>query len=97
MLGYLLLVFPAMVTRRIMRVCSVLIVLHATQPEIGRQDITDRIQVLQMRAAQGSIMAGHRAKSAIPLHCILPLAETATMEMKVVRVVKAAAMINLSR
>jgi hypothetical protein len=53
MLGYLPLVFPAMVTRHIMRVCSELIVVPATQPEIGRQDITDRIQVLQMRAAQG--------------------------------------------
>ena len=52
MLDYRPLVFPAMVTRRIMRVCSVLIVLHVTQPGIGRQDTTDRIRVLQMREAQ---------------------------------------------
>ena len=41
-------------------------------------------------------MAGRPAKSAIPPRCILQLAEIAMMEMKAVRVVKAA-MIEVSR
>jgi hypothetical protein len=41
-------------------------------------------------------MAAHRAKSVIPPRCILPLVEAAMMEMKAVRVVKAA-MIDISK